>query len=476
MAVVVADRRARDAHLVAVRADDHAHQVGEITAGAAPFLEHVDAALGRDQRRVHVVDRRVRAALEGPVQCRDGEQPSVVTRQATVVGERQPIRPPAGELERQAPELRGQRHERAQRLHVLGADRRNVDRVRDERALERGSHLLGDDHAGPVLCLLGGGGKVRGDDDVVELEQWALVRFRGENVKRGSGHLAGAQCLEQRPLVDQLAARGVDHTDAVPHLGECLLADGATGLVRQRQVEGQEVGRAVDVLGRLDPLGPELAKALLRNERVVGDDAESEPERPPRHLLPDPAETEHAERLALELDPAVAPALPASLLQRRVRLRNVARKRDQQADRVLGRGDDGRLRRVRDDDSAACGRLDVDVVDPHPSSADHLQAVCAADDLGGQLRRRPDHDRVVGADLLCEIAVEPDVDLEPLAQELHSRLGDRLGDQNTLHTRACSSYASSALVTATPRSISAPRSASTNSTAASAVVMSKTSK
>src|SRR5207248_272975 len=241
-------------------------------------------------------------------------------------------------------------------------------------------------------------------------------------------------------LVDQLAAGGVDQTDAVFHLRERLLAERAAGLVCQRQVQAQEVGRAIDILRLLDALGAELAEALLGDERVVGDDAHPQPERPPRHLLADPAEAKHTQRLAVELDAAIARALPASLLQRRVGLRNVARECEQQADRVLGGGDDGRFRRVRDDDAPAGGGLDVDVVDAHSGPADHLQAVGA------------------------------------LAQELHARVGDRLRDQNALHTRARSSYASSALVTATPRSISAPRSASTSSTAASAVVMSKTSK
>ena len=56
-----------------------------------------------------------------------------------------------------------------------------------------------------------------------------------------------------------------------------------------------------------------------------------------------------------------------------MRLRDVARERDEQADRVLGGGDDGRLGRVRDDDAAARGGLDVDVVDTDAGAADHLQ-------------------------------------------------------------------------------------------------------
>ena len=133
--MVVADRRPRDAHLVAVRADDHAHEVGEVTAGAAALLEHVDAPLGGDQRRVHVVDGRVGAALEGPVQRSDRQEPSVVAGEAAVVAERQPLGAAAREIHREPPELRGQRNEGAKGFHVLGADRRDVDGVRDERAL-----------------------------------------------------------------------------------------------------------------------------------------------------------------------------------------------------------------------------------------------------------------------------------------------------------------------------------------------------
>ena len=93
-----------------------------------------------------------------------------------------------------------------------------------------------------------------------------------------------------------------------------------------------------------------------------------------------------------------------------------------------------------------------------------------------ELRRRADDDRVVVADRRGEVAVRVDVDVEALAQELDSRVGDRLPDENASpgHTGVCSN-ASSARLTATPRSISAPSSTSASSTAASAVVMSKTS-
>ena len=255
----------------------------------------------------------------------------------------------------------------------------DVDRVRDEAAVERRDDLLGDDHAGPVLRLVGGGGEVRRDDDVVELEQRAVVRLLREDVERGAGELAGAQRLDERLLVDQLAARGVDQARAVVHLRDRLRrSTTAARLGRERQVQREEVGRREHVSGRLDALDAELAEAVVGDERVVGDDAHAEADRAARDLLADAAEAEHAERLAVELDAAPGLALPAALLQRGVRLRDVARERDQQADRVLGGRDDRRLGRVRDDDPAPRRRLDVDVVDTHAGAADHLQAVARA--------------------------------------------------------------------------------------------------
>ena len=93
---------------------------------------------------------------------------------------------------------------------------------------------------------------------------------------------------------------------------------------------------------------------------------------------------------------------------------------------------------------------------------------------GVELRRRADDDRVVVADLLGEVAVRVHVDVEPLAEELDPRLGDRLADEDS--QAGWCSYVSSARVTATPRSMSAPASASASSIPASAVVMSNTSK
>ena len=237
------------------------------------------------------------------------------------------------------------------------------------------SDLLGDDHARAVLRLVGGGGEVRRHDDIVELEQRTRVRLRREDVERGARDLAGLQRGDERVLVDELAAGGVDR--GARRRASCANAAASierARLRRERRVQREELRRRVDVVGRLDALDAELAEPLDGDERVERDDAHAETERAARDLLADAPEAEHAERLAGELDAAVLLALPAALLQRGVRLRDVARERDEQPDRVLGRRDDGRLGRVRDDDAAPRRRLDVDVVDSDARAADHLQA------------------------------------------------------------------------------------------------------
>ena len=205
---------------------------------------------------------------------------------------------------------------------------------------------------------------MRRDDDVVELEQRAPStapasrrRARRRRACPSAAPRRSASSSTSSPRA-ALITRAPSGSFAIASLSE-----EAAGLGRQRQVQRQELGDGEHVVRALDALDAELAEALLRDERVVGDDAHPEPERAARDLLADAAEAEHAERLALELDPAPGRALPAALLQRRVRLRDVPRERDEQADGVLGGGDDRRLGRVGDDDPAARGGLDVDVVD-----------------------------------------------------------------------------------------------------------------
>ncbi len=184
---------------------------------------------------------------------------------------------------------------------------------------------------------------------------------------------------------------------------------------------------------RLGQLGAALAHAVGADERVVRDDAHAEPAGAGRDELPDAAEADHRERLVGQLDATEAAALPAPVDQRRVRLRDVARQRQHQRDRVLRRRQRVRLRRVADQDAARRGRLDVDVVDTGAGPADHAQPRAGGDQLGVDARGGAHHERVVAGDPLQQLGaveVRRDVDLGRLAQPVDAGRGDGLGDED----------------------------------------------
>src|SRR4029453_12330421 len=113
---------------------------------------------------------------------------------------------------------------------------------------------------------------------------------------------------------NELAAGGVDDARAVAELPDRVLTEEAAGLRGERQGEGEELGGSEHVVGALDALDAELAEALAGHKRVKGDDAHSEPEGAAGDLLANPPEAEHAQRLALELEPAPRRAFPTALL------------------------------------------------------------------------------------------------------------------------------------------------------------------
>ena len=314
---------------------------------------------------------------------------------------------------------------------------------------------------------------MRRDHDLVELEQRAGVRLGREHVERRACELPRSDRLDERLLVDERAARGVHEPRAVAHPPDRVAIDEAAGLVGERGVERHDVRGAEQLVERLGLLDTQVAEPVAAHERVVRDDVHRQAECAPRDLLSDPSEADHAERLPGQLDSPVARALPATLLQRRMRLRDVSGERDDQSDRLLRSRHDRRLGRVRDHDPATRCGVHVHVVDADAGATDDLQPRSALDQVAGQLRGRPDDDGVVVADDLLERRVEVDVDVEPCAQELDPRVRDGLPDQDAHQPAAATEpKASKAAGAARPGSTSAPASRSSTSIAPNASAMS----
>ncbi len=177
--------------------------------------------------------------------------------------------------------------------------------------------------------------------------------------------------------------------------------------------------------------------------------------------------------LSASSTPREAAALPAAVDQRRVGLRDVARQRQHQRDRVLGGRQRVRLRRVADQDAARRGRLDVDVVDARAGPADHAQPRPGCDQLGVDAGGGAHDERVVVADALQQLGpVEAgrDVDLGRLAQPVDAGRGDGLGDEDP-HA----AWAREKAPTPAPSSIGCPAPSSSTSSAARPRTMSPAS-
>ena len=330
----------RDAHAAVAVGDLDPDQVGVVARGRVLGFDHPDPALLGHLRRIDGVDLLLGATAERADQRLDHQQARVALGQPAEAVDLDPLHGDAltdREHDRDRAERAAQRQIRAEYLEVLGRDRRHVDRAGDDSAGERRHHLLRRLKAGPVGRLRRRCAEVRGDDHVRVAEQRMLGhRLGAEHVERGAGDLAAVERRLEILVDDQRAAGDVEHPDAVLALGQHLSVQPALGVGRLRKVDRQEVGHGIDIVGRFGALGAKVAVALGPDERVVGDDPHAEPTSALGDELSDPAEAEDPQRLLVQLGAGELGALPLAGGQRRVRLRNVARERQQQRHRVLG--------------------------------------------------------------------------------------------------------------------------------------------
>ncbi len=131
----------------------------------------------------------------------------------------------------------------------------------------------------------------------------------------------------------------------------------------------------------------------------------------------DIAGADDAERLAGDFDTHELRLFPLAGLRRGIGGRQLAGDREHQRDGVFGRGDRVAERRVHDDDAAARGGRNIDIVDADAGAADDLEVGRSGDQLLGRLGGRADGEAVIIADdfgelvlVLAELRLEIDFD------------------------------------------------------------------
>ena len=234
-----------------------------------------------------------------------------------------------------------------------------------------------------------------------------VVRLRGEDVERGGGDLARAERLDQRLLVDELAARGVDDPHAVAHLRDRVGAERSrasrrvSGRCRVRNSAAASTSSGVSTRSTPSSRNRSFAtNGSYATTRIPSPSARRATCWPMRPKPSTPSV------LPSSSTPPQRRALPAALLERRVRLRDVARRARRSRPTVCSAAemtvDSGAFattipRRV----AASTSTLST----PTPARPITFRRSARSISVGGQLRRRADDDRVVVADRLGEVAV-----------------------------------------------------------------------
>src|SRR5262249_41097651 len=139
----------------------------------------------------------------------------------------------------------------------------------------------------------------------------------------------------------------------------------------------------------------------------------------------------------LGADELLALPLFAALADMDVRRWYVPRQRHQQGNRMLGRADGVTARRVHDDDAAARGGGDVNVVHADPGPDDGFELTRVFEQLGRDLGGAADNDAVGGANGFLQGRsgqAGPLVKFDPgLAEQVESRGFQFIANENARH-------------------------------------------
>ena len=308
-----------------------------------------------------------------------------------------------GQLPDKGAEMICEFHPGAHDLGFFSGDRGHVDRVGHGASQQEVRHLLGHLDGHVLLRLRRRGAQMRRHDDVRQVEERRTGRgFLGKHVKRRACHMSRFERLGQRDLVDQSAARAVDH--AHPGLHPLYRASGkdVPRLVGQRHMKRDEVGPGQQRV-QIDLLDAKLFGTFLGKKRIMCDHLHPQPARARDDDRADVAGADHAKRLGCQLHPEETRLFPIAGVRRDVCRRDLAGDREHQGNRMLGGGDRIAERRVHHDHALLGRGGNIHVVDANSCATYNGEPGCRVEEFRGHLGRRPYGQPVVLADCFKQL-------------------------------------------------------------------------
>ena len=194
---------------------------------------------------------------------------------------------------------------------------------------------------------------VRGQEHIVELGERAAIGLGVEGVEVGACLGVLAEELRERRLVDEPAARAIDHHRVRSEHGDARRVQQVLRVGGEAQIEGDDVARAHQLV---DGAGPDAV--LVREggveHGIAREQADREGLQQPNQGTADAAEANDAHRLAAQ-EPAHR-LLPLAAADGAVGGAQVSQHRERAAEHQLGDGVDVRLGRVEDRNAARARR------------------------------------------------------------------------------------------------------------------------
>ena len=203
-------------------------------------------------------------------------------------------------------------------------------------------------------------------------------------------------------------------------------------------MQGDVVATLPEVFEPGDAFDPVLGGALGREERVVTHHLHVKPQRPLGDGQAHAAKADDAQRLAAELGAGELRAIPTARLEAVIRLGHVPGEGQHEGHRVFGGRNGIPARCVHYHDPMTGRGGHVDIVDTHSRADDDFQSRLILQDLGRQLRTRPDHDPVgVGQGgtqhRWIELRVHDHLEVRLGTQDRQPFLSQFVRDQHAMH-------------------------------------------